>query len=134
MAGTSLRGRLTRSITGIRSSSPTGGVWRSALAAASIAALPLVFWLTPSWHHQLMTSAMYYYAGNHSTVGASGLERRLALQHELLYYRDGLTATVTVSRDLRSKDRDLYISTNGKIDGSSHYDMPNQRLAAHIEK
>ncbi len=107
--------------------------WRRlALAGAGLGAIPLVLWLTPAWHHQLMTSAMYQYAANHGTIGAAGLARRLAMQRELLYYRDGLTATVTVTRDRVSPDHDLYISTNGKIDGSSHYDMPNQRLAAHV--
>ncbi|UCE85093.1 MAG: methyltransferase domain-containing protein, partial [Deltaproteobacteria bacterium] len=106
---------------------------RAALRAAVAAcAVPLLVWLTPPWHHQLMTSAMYDYAGRHDTVGVLGLERRLAQQQELLYYRDGLTATVTVSQDIANDDGDLYITTNGKIDGSSHFDMPTQRLIAHV--
>jgi spermidine synthase len=106
---------------------------RSALGVALAAgAIPLMVWLTPPWHQQVMTSAMYDYAGRHDSVGVLGLERRLGQLQELLYYRDGLTATVTVSRDVVSEKRDLYIATNGKIDGSSHFDMPTQRLLAHV--
>jgi spermidine synthase len=88
--------------------------------------------LTPSWDRQLMTSAMHYYAGKYNEMGTERLGTKLKQEEELLYYRDGLSATVTVMRDRRSKNRELYIVTNGKIDGSSHYDMPTQRLAAHL--
>jgi spermidine synthase len=88
--------------------------------------------VTPPWHHQLMASGAYYYAASYDGTDARSLSRELQREARLLYYEDGLTATVTVTQDLRSRDRDLYISTNGKLDGSSHYDMPTQRVSAHL--
>ncbi len=114
--------------------STVGGNTRrsSKLAGVAIGVLLLTVLLSPPWHRQLMTSAMAYYANSYGAMGTKELKAKLARQEKLLYYRDGLSATVTVTRDLRSRNRDLYIATNGKVDGSSHYDMPNQRLLAHM--
>jgi spermidine synthase len=102
------------------------------LAGIALGVLLLTVLLSPPWHQQLMTSAMSYYANSYGAMGTKELKAKLARREKLLYYRDGLSATVTVTRDLRSRNRDLYIATNGKVDGSSHYDMPNQRLLAHM--
>ncbi|MFQ5656673.1 MAG: fused MFS/spermidine synthase, partial [Candidatus Methylomirabilales bacterium] len=102
------------------------------LVGGGAVVLLLVMLLTPPWHQHLMTSAMHYYASSYHAKGAEDLKAQLERQERLLYYRDGLSATITVTQDLRSRNRDLYIATNGKIDGSSHFDMPTQRLSAHI--
>jgi spermidine synthase len=86
------------------------------------------FLLVPSWEKHVMTSAMYMYAGKYPQEFSTELEKR----EEVLFYKDGMTATVTVVQDLISGNRDLYIATNGKIDGSSHYDMASQRLVSHL--
>lgn len=104
---------------------------RHILAGIGGAFLLLFYLLTPPWHHQLMTSAMYHYARQYKTIEKENLAEALT-QKELLYYRDGLTATVTVTREDTRYGEHLYIATNGKIDGSSHGDMPTQRLSAHI--
>lgn len=88
--------------------------------------------VTPRWDAQLMSSGISEYARNFRNMPARYLPQELARRTELLYYKDGITATVTVSRDRVSRDRDLYIATNGKIDGSSHFDMPTQKLSAHL--
>jgi spermidine synthase len=77
-----------------------------------------------------MTSGMYKYAGAYTAEDASTLSDTLTEKQELLFYEDGLTATITVLRD--KEDQELFIATNGKIDGSSGSDMPTQRLAAHM--
>lgn len=97
--------------------------------ASGIGVLIILFIFMPHWQHQLMTSAMYNYAYHLSKMGAKQLASTLQRRHELLYYRDGLSATVTVTRSLR--DRSLGITINGKYDGSSTRDMANQRLLAH---
>ena len=102
-----------------------------AASAAAVGVCLVVFWVTPPWHHQLMSSAMYKYASSYAEIEEEGLRGTLEEREELIYYRDGLTATVTVLRAPESPNQDLFICTNGKIDGSSHYDMPTQRLAAH---
>ena len=101
--------------------------------AAGIAGAAL--WLgLPHWDRQLMTSGPHSYASayrGHESPG--GLADFLAQREELLYYADGLTATITVTREQRRPDREpLLIYIDGKIDGSSHLDMPTQRLAAHL--
>ncbi len=102
-----------------------------AMTAGGILML-MIFILTPSWDKQLMTSGMYIYGDSYAQQNAVDLSKRLKEEEEILFYRDGLTSTITVTRDRISSDKDLYISTNGKIDGSSQYDMPTQRLSAHL--
>ena len=91
-----------------------------------------LFAITPRWDQQLMTSGVANYVSSFKNQGVTSLKTYLSNQEELLFYRDGVTATVTVLRDKQSPNHDLYISTNGKIDGSSHFDMPTQRLLAHF--
>ncbi len=90
------------------------------------------WYVTPAWDAQLMASGISEYVRNYRGVDAAELPAEVAKHSELLYYKDGMTATVTVTRDRVSPNRDLYISTNGKIDGSSHFDMPTQKLSAHL--
>lgn len=102
-----------------------------AMTAGGILVL-MIFILTPSWDKQLMTSGMYLYGDSYTQQSAVDLSKKLKEEEEILFYRDGLTSTITVTRDRVSSNKDLYISTNGIIDGSSHYDMPTQRLSAHL--
>ncbi len=88
--------------------------------------------LVPPWNGQLTASGLSEYAQAYKRIDASNLGTEMGQRTELLYYRDGQTATVTVSQDRRTTNRDLYIATNGKIDGSSHADMPTQKLSAHL--
>jgi spermidine synthase len=81
--------------------------------------------LMPGWDRQLMTCGMYEYAWSTTPEDTKA-------DQKLLFYRDGLTATVTVTESQFSENKDLYIISNGKIDGSSHYDMGTQRLSAHL--
>jgi spermidine synthase len=89
-------------------------------------------WYTvPPWNAQLMASGLSDHARAYQQMRL-GLAEQLADWTDLLFYRDGLTSTVTVSRDRRLGISDLYIATNGKIDGSSRQDMPTQKLSAHL--
>lgn len=109
-----------------------GQLAQTALALVLALGYGAGWYLTPAWDGQLMASGISEYARAYRGVGATGLSTEVARRNELLYYQDGLTATVTVTRDRVSPNRDLYISTNGKIDGSSHFDMPTQKLSAHL--
>ena len=105
-----------------RSGFVTGGV--------AIAFSVFAWALLPQWNQQLMASGAHSYAqrfGPHRTP--ESLSRYLESREELLYYADGLAATITVTLDGRGV---LQVYTDGKIDGSSVYDMPTQRLAAHL--
>ncbi len=90
------------------------------------------WYVTPAWDAQLMASGISEYVRSYQGMDAQALPMEVARRNELLFYQDGLTATVTVTRDRVSRNRDLYIATNGKIDGSSHFDMPTQKLSAHL--
>jgi spermidine synthase len=90
------------------------------------------WYVTPAWNAQLMASGISEYVHAYQAVDAAELPAEVARRSELLFYQDGLTATVTVTRNRVSPSRDLYISTNGKIDGSSRIDMPTQKLSAHL--
>ena len=48
--------------------------------------------------------------------------------HELLYYRDGINATVSVHRGGGT----TFLRVNGKPDASSHDDMPTQVLLGEV--
>jgi len=89
--------------------------------------------LMPAWNHQLMTSAPYADALRYQRqdVEPSPFEKSFAQQKELLYYRDGLSATVTVSGTIGTHNH-RSIATNGKVDGSSGSDMATQQLLAHL--
>jgi spermidine synthase len=86
--------------------------------------------MVPRWDQQLMTSAMYNYAYHLRSMDTDHLRETLRERQDLLYYKDGLSATVTVTRTKSSQN--LGITINGKFDGSSSRDMANQRLLAHI--
>ena len=104
---------------------------RHALAAAVVLLAVLVL-LTPPWHRKLMTSAMYNYAYHLRKMSSGRWTDLMRSRIDLLFYQDGLTATVTVTEDARSPRRTRGIAVNGKYDGSSDRDMANQRLLAHI--
>lgn len=99
---------------------------RTVLVAAGACALLLgAVRLTPPWHHLLMTRGIWH---QHAPPRPSSGMQASAVS-DLLFYRDGLSATITVERRIGGN---LSITTNGKVDGSSQYDMPNQRLLAHL--
>ena len=106
---------------------------RRAVAAAGAALVFLGCWVAfPGWDRQLMSSGIFEYARAYGAGERVGLRDSIRTRYELVSYEDGLTATVTVSRDRVRPERDLFVATNGKIDGSSHFDMPTQRLLAHL--
>jgi spermidine synthase len=75
---------------------------------------------------------MYNYSYFLPKLTTGRLKSSLYNRYKLLFYKDGLTATVTVTRNVRVEHQPLGITINGKYDGSSHEDMENQRLLAHV--
>ncbi|MBU4486835.1 MAG: fused MFS/spermidine synthase [Candidatus Delongbacteria bacterium] len=59
-----------------------------------------------------------------------GVGKIIRQAQDMIYYRDGFTATVTVAHYKQTNTLD--IKTNGKPDGSSYFDMPTQKLSAHF--
>lgn len=94
------------------------------LSAASAAGLLGV----PSWNRAVMASGVAIYAPTYQRfAGKVALAR--AFPHErLLFYEDGLSATVTVHR----QSTNTYLRVNGKTDASTGIDMHTQLMSGHL--
>jgi spermidine synthase len=111
----------------------SGRHWREASAtAAFLLALPF---LTPSWEALAMSSGVYKEARLYLRLYPSPRDvfSRLLPQFRLLYYREGPTATVTVTERPSLEDhRHLALAIDGKVDASTAGDMPTQVLSGHL--
>jgi len=109
---------------------------QTALCAALMAAggcLALSVWLRPpAWEPLIMSSGMYKYVDDmeDGPVSRARFRSYVADDYDLLYYREGLTSTVTVAKHKQTGN--LWMATNGKIDASSGTDMPTQLLTGHL--
>jgi len=92
-----------------------GRAYRSVAGAAVTIALALLAFLTPSWDRSILTSGVTIYANSFESVPTDSLRLEQMRQDKLLYYREGLTATISVHQPRKNY---LYLKTNGKIDGS----------------
>ncbi len=82
------------------------------LIAASLAILAFRF---PSWDRWILTSGVTIYANRLKGLPTDSLRLEHMHQDDILYYREGLTATISVHQ--LGKDY-LYFKSNGKTDGS----------------
>jgi spermidine synthase len=78
----------------------------------------------PQWDRLLLSSGAYKYA---SVLETPDLETALTAG-ELLYYREGPSATVAVRQSAGTRS----LAIDGKVDASNAGDMLTQRLLAHI--
>ncbi len=96
---------------------------RALIVSAAGAALYLG--LAPGWDRQLLTSGVYRI---HAVGADAAAHLAASSRRELLFYREGVSAVVTVehSGSLTS------LTVNGKTDASTGLDMPTQLLQAHL--
>jgi spermidine synthase len=92
-----------------------GKARRLVLGSAAAAALVVLALRLPAWDPRILTSGVTVYASRYKGLPTDSLRLEEMRQDEVLYYREGLTATVSVHR--LHKDY-LYLKTNGKTDGS----------------
>jgi spermidine synthase len=100
-----------------------------ALAAAALA-LVIVAGLVavPAWNPSVMAAGAAVYPRQYRAFsGHGGLARATADSH-LLFYRDGLTATVSVHREGPT----TLLRVNGKTDASNGVDMHMQLMLGHL--
>jgi spermidine synthase len=93
----------------------------------------LIWFVVPGIDKFALTAGVGIFAPdyNRPDVIKEGIGKVLPQYFDLLYYRDGFTASVSVSRHKTTKV--ITIKTNGKPDGSSsHGDMPTQKLSGHF--
>jgi spermidine synthase len=82
-----------------------------------------------TWNKGIMTSGVAIYARNYTNLPTDALRREWMTRDDLLYYREGLTATISVQRSTGSDY--LYEKTNGKV-GASFGDAPTQLLVGYL--
>lgn len=105
---------------------------RAALAGAPALALALVLLagaaLDDTWQRTL-TRGWWRGAVRFERLADYRAASRAA---ELVYHRDGASATVTVERWLREGKPEISLRVNGKVDASSGGDVPTQLLSGHL--
>lgn len=101
---------------------------RAALGLAVLAAVILIPLHTPKWDRYVLTSGVTIYNEKFEDLPLDSLRLEAMHRDEMLYYREGLTATISVQRS--GKDH-TYWKTNGKIDGS-HGDALTQLMIGYI--
>lgn len=106
------------------------GVGRRVVAAVGMLVLSTAALLGfRTWDTGIMTSGVAIYASNYKSLPSDGLRREWMTRDEVLYYREGLTATISVHRSYGSDY--LYEKTNGKVD-ASYGDSPTQLMVGYL--
>ena len=101
---------------------------RAALGVAVLAAVVLIPLRTPRWDPYVLTSGVTIYNERYDDLPLDSLRLEDMHRDPMLYYREGLTATISVQQI--GKDY-IYWKTNGKIDGS-HGDALTQLMSGYI--
>ncbi len=105
-----------------------GSIMRRSLPAAAALALALSVTFLPDWDRRLMSSATAVYAPSYLRAGAGRPLREIVRDQEILFYRDGRSGTVAVTREGGQR----FLRINGKIDAGSAVDMSTQLMLAHL--
>ncbi len=99
-------------------------------AGIGLSALTAVAWVAmPDWNRYLLSAGAYVYAENY----LAGNARAIMEDKELLYYRDALTATLSVTRIRMPGHPEpiLGLQINGKTDASTD-DLCTQLMLGHL--
>jgi spermidine synthase len=105
------------------------GRWRRRLAIlAPLTALALLA-VSPVWNVKAMASGVAIYGQSYlGWLGKADFREAVASTDQLLFYKDGISATVTVHR----RGANTFLKVNGKTDASSIADMHTQLMLAHL--
>ena len=102
--------------------------WRASAGAAMACVAIILAFLIPRWDPHLMASGVAVYGQRYLTSGPNlGLDE-LAKADDLLFFKEGLNATISVHQ----KGRGRFLKTNGKTDASNNLDMHTQLMSGHI--
>ncbi|MBI4609931.1 MAG: fused MFS/spermidine synthase [Candidatus Rokubacteria bacterium] len=96
-------------------------------AALTAATLAGVLWIPP-WNQTVMASGVSVYASAYRGFAGKVELARAFPQHQLLFYEDGLSATVSVHR----QGEHMFLRVNGKTDASTGGDMHTQLMSGHL--
>jgi spermidine synthase len=98
-------------------------------ATAMVAVSVSAFLGFGTWDKGIMTSGVTIYAHKYSDLPTDALRREWMTRDTLLFYKEGLTATISVHRSAGSDY--LYEKINGKVDASSG-DTPTQLMVGYL--
>ncbi|MFQ5768201.1 MAG: hypothetical protein ACE5ID_09500, partial [Acidobacteriota bacterium] len=109
--------------------------WSPVAAAILLVAAWLIF--VPGWNRDLMSQGVAFWASVEPGASENAEKDFQALRAgklaRLLFYRDGVTATVAVKEEKAWEGQiNRILTINGKIDASSFGDRPQQILLAHL--
>lgn len=97
---------------------------RIVMAVFAVGASLLAPIVLPTWDRELLSGGMYKYAAYLDEGAVLDFLRR----GELIFYKEGKVATVSVKRI----GRKLSLAIDGKVDATNAADMLTQRLLAHV--
>jgi spermidine synthase len=84
--------------------------------------------LLPHWDQRVMSSGAAIYGRRYVNASRGQDLGQLLGDQRIVYYRDGLSATVAVSQ----AGEHVYLRVNGKLDAGTAGDMPTQLLSGHL--
>jgi spermidine synthase len=109
----------------------SGNRWRRLIFAGIAVVLSVLGVLgMPDWNSAVLSSGPYLYAGNYNAFAQKAdlsMEDAMTSQGRILYYKEGLSATVSVHA---FDDGSLSLKINGKTDASTHGDEGTELFAA----
>ena len=101
--------------------------WRWPATAACLVVAAAVLFL-PHWDQRVMSSGAAIYARFYVNASRGQDLASLLRGQRIVYYRDGLSATVAVSQT----GEHLFLRVNGKLDAGTAGDMPTQLMSGHL--
>jgi spermidine synthase len=104
-----------------------GRIQKTIVLGVSYALFVSYLYVFPSWDKNILNRGVYRTSGLTSRISYEQFKNMR--REEILYYKDGANATVTISRQ---KSGNISLQVNGKTDASSHGDLPTQILSAQI--
>jgi spermidine synthase len=102
--------------------------WRATAGAMMACAAILLAFLIPRWDRHLMASGVAVYGQRYLTSGQGLALDEFARDGDILFFKEGLNATISVHQE----GRGLFLRTNGKTDASNNLDMHTQLMSGHI--
>jgi predicted membrane-bound spermidine synthase/cytochrome c-type biogenesis protein CcmH/NrfG len=102
---------------------------RYALAAGVLLLAVAVPLRMPRWDRHILTSGVTIYNDRYESLPSDSLRLEEMRRDDLLFYKEGLTSTVSVHRITGSEY--IYFKSNGKIDGS-YGDALSQLMTSYI--
>lgn len=102
------------------------GAWLAAAVLVVVVVAGLV--RMPAWNPAVMAAGAAVYARQYQRFAGQGGLTRATAEGQLLFYRDGLAATVSVHRE----GPITFLRVNGKTDASTGVDMHMQLMLGHL--